>query len=343
MELIKDNVSSLYKYLLNLQNPLRLDSVMEMALYDKDYGYYSIYNPFENKGDFITAPKISQMFGEIVGAFGLSKMLSYNISKFSLIEIGGGDGTLLNDILKIIPKDNIADIYLVDNSDLLKSVQQKKLAGYNIKYVNDILDVKTEHPCFIVANELFDAMPIRKFKKTGENFFEAYINSDQNELFIEYKQANEDFLTYYENVPENGIIEYPEYALNYLKNITRLLESQKGFFLTFDYGYLNNEKYIFSMQAIKNHTMVDWLLNIGSCDITTHVDFKMLMDSLPKEFKSSVTTQGGFLLTNGIGLRARALIAKNPDKYEIIDNALSRLTHPKLMGELFKCMLISNL
>lgn len=280
--------------------------------------YYKNCNPFGSAGDFITAPEISQLFGDVIGVWCASTWMKLGSQKFTLVEMGGGKGTLMSDILRATKNvkgfhTSLEKVVMIETSDSLALAQQEKLKAYdNVVWVKSIEEVQADN-CIFICNELFDALP-----------FKQYIGSQERVIII--KDNNLMFKDVNENV---DVTEVSEVAQKLCEEIKRISLAA----LIIDYGYLEAPK-ISTLQAVKKHEYTDVFANIGEVDLTYNVDFSALL----KCFKEArVITQSSFLKEYGIELRAQKLVEQG---YEAVKMKfeLDRLISPTQMGELFKVL-----
>ncbi len=330
-------------------NNMRLDFFLKYALYDND-GYYYKKKPLGSKSDFITSPEISQMFGEIIGSY-LYYFWKVKInSKFNLIELGPGTGSLFNDITKSVSNYpdflNNADISFIEiNKELIKL--QKQTINYEIfKNLNwrEEVEFKSKLPSIIYSNEFFDCFPVRQFIYK-EEWFEKYVNynlEEQKFYLEEVVVNNQELIKKLDESKENKILEISFERNKYFERICRFLKDNGGIFFTIDYGYIEKPRN-YTLQAIQNHNFSNLFENIGEKDISSHVDFEHFIN-IAKDNKLKIEeycTQGEFLLKYGILDRVKKL--SKPDNAKDIKVELNRLIDQKEMGDLFKCLVISNL
>lgn len=305
--------------------PMAIDKFMKLTLAH----YYAQEKVFGVKGDFITAPEISQMFGEIVAAWSASQWMRVGMPKFNLVEFGPGRGVMMADFLRatknMVPfHDSIEKIILVENSPTLRDVQKNTLIEHveKLVWINDVEQVP-EHFSIILANEFFDALPIKQF----------YIeNGDEKERLIGLLNDELVFLG------GDKIFELSEESLHIALHLAKLIRSFGGVLFIADYGYLNGEE-ADTLQALKAHKYHDVLKEVGTADITAHVDFKRLSDMFRIfNLKPELATQRDFLMLNGIMQRAEILAKSNPD----VTRDLQRLIAENQMGTLFKVLTLVN-
>ena len=280
--------------------PLPVDTYMEIC----NTHYYATRDPFGTKGDFTTAPEISQIFGEMIGIWAITEWEKLKRPKdIAIMELGPGRGTLMADLLraiKIAPEFQ-PEVHMVEFSPTLQEMQKKTLSKYNVTWHTEIPQLKKK--TLLVANEFFDALPIKQFTPDGERLIhekdgELYFNS--NEVTIEICPL--------------------------LKPIMQDISKQCAAGIIIDYGYFT-PKGADSLQAVKNHKYHNLLEDPGEADLTSHVNFAELAANCQK--KPRLMTQREFLLAYGADVRAQ-IIGKQQD--------LERLTAPDQMGELFKVL-----
>ena len=328
---------------------LPVDKFLNNVLYDKKNGYYSTKQPFGKEGDFITAPKISNIFSEIIAIWMVSTWQIFGKPKtFNIVELGPGDGSLtkvLLEVFKNFPEFNAAKkIYLYEISSFLKNFQKKKINNNEIKWVKNFKNIKNG-PVIFFGNEFFDAIPIKQFKnKQGSLFEKHYTLSEDNKVKEIFKKAlEEDVLDInsYKSLRKLKFIEFPKYGFEELRKITKKILQIKGCLLMIDYGYLkpNNQN---TLQSVMNHRKNDLLNNLGKADITSHVNFKLLNEFFIKNNLKveKIVSQQKFLKNMGITERAEILGKKM--KFSDQSNMylrLKRLLNSNQMGELFKVAL----
>ncbi len=329
-----------------------VDQFIDKALYDKKFGYYMKRNPFGFKGDFITSPNISILFSEMIAIWIISFWEKLNCpEKFNLVELGGGNGEMmkiLNNSFQKFPKFKSACIInIYEKSNYLKKIQKKKIKNNKINWLKNLDDLKN-YPSIFIANEFFDALPIKQFIKKKKLWYERYVNFGNLEksyfydvLFNMKKFEKKVRL----NISKNqNFIEFSPLAINYLRKITKKIENFNGGILIIDYGY-NDKKIKNTLQAIHNHKYSNTLKNIGLSDITYNLNFHFLKKIISEfsKLKIKITNQREFLLNMGILKRAE-IITKNlafSQKADIFFR-IKRLISNEEMGKLFKVMLITK-
>jgi NADH dehydrogenase [ubiquinone] 1 alpha subcomplex assembly factor 7 len=320
------------KQLIALNGPIPIDMFMKMAIEH----YYSHVEPFGKSGDFITAPEISQMFGEIIGIWCAHQWQLNGQQPFILVEIGAGNGTLMSDLLrstKNVPgfHDAIKKIIIIEISNRLISIQKSQINFPRIEWKSHISEINNNN-CYVICNEFFDALPIKQYVKEDGYLQELAIKLDTNDNLVIAKSLVKSPTS--STAKDGQIIELSPTRNDYMKTI---LEKSKdhGVALIIDYGYIE-PPYKSTLQAVKNHKHHPILSDIGGADLTSLVDFKSLQECC-NERNSQIYTQGDFLNKYGIIERSQTLInvGANPTK---INSALHRLTNKSEMGELFKVL-----
>ncbi len=341
-KLIKSN------FFLNKKD-IRLDNFIKYLLFSK-YGYYYNQNPIGKQNDFITAPEISQMFGEIIGLYLLYTWKTKINSKYNLIELGPGTGTLFKDIIKSVSNYqkfiNQAKISLIEINKKLIQVQKnniKKNFQNTITWRKSI-NFNSKLPSVIYSNEFFDCFPVRQFVRK-DNWYEKYINFDDNDdrFYFKDKLVKNKKLLYNLNLFKKvKLLEISFERNKYFEKICKFIKNNGGIILTIDYGYFNPIEN-FTLQAIQNHKYSNVLEEIGEKDISSHVNFKDLIDiAIKNKLKiDEFCTQKEFLLKYGVLEREKKLSKFN--NAELINNELMRLIDDNEMGKLFKCLIVSNL
>ena len=323
-------------------NGIGLDEYLKICLYDQKHGYYFSQNVIGRDGDFITAPEISQIFGELIGLFIINEWIITNKKKpLQIIEFGPGKGTLASDIIRTINAipflQNIPyEYYLVEISPFLKKEQEKTLENSKyyswIKGLHDIKDNDGFH--FIIANEFFDALPIKQHIK----------NSHQKkvERKVIYDEKTQNFM--FDIKDDQKVYEYCPMYKEMCDNISNFLAQKTGAMLAIDYGDFQENRTGSTIQGMKNHHYAPIFDNLGSTDISHQVDFYTLSKFLSKNFHvSPIETQEGFLQKIGIEKRMNQLLqyASSEQKMNII-SACTRLISPQHMGQLFKVLFAKN-
>ena len=327
---------------------LPIDKFFKNVLYDKKVGYYASRFPFGEKGDFITSPRISNLFSEIIAIWIVACWESFGKPKnFNIVELGPGDGSLSNTLLrsfKKFPEFNIIKkLYLYEESKFLKKIQKKRIKN-NVKWINNFNEIK-KGPVIFFGNEFFDAIPIKQFKKIKNSLFEKnYIlgkNYKVKQIFKKASVSDNKIIKSYQVLRKLKFIEFPKLGLKELKKITNKISKLNGCILLIDYGYFkpNNQN---TLQSVMKHKKNNLFSNLGAADITAHVNFKLLQEFFSKNNLKTkdLISQKEFLENMGILERAK-IVAKKMKFSEQSDLYLriKRLISPVSMGSLFKVIL----
>ena len=309
-------------------------------------------NPFGIRGDFTTAPNISRLFSEMVAIWTVNFWESLGSpKKFNLIELGAGNGEMMKVMIESFKKFPSflqgCNIIIFEKSPNLIKKQKKNINFKNIKWAKNLKKF-TKLPSIFLANEFFDAIPIKQFLKEGDIWYEKFVNiSDEKKISFIKKKINIKNLNKrlsFKISHKQNFIEYSPLALDYLKHILKTIKKNKGGLLIIDYGYFA-EKMKDTLKAIhdKKHSMV--LENVGNSDITYNINFHFINRIVNKfsNLNSCYTSQNKFLTNLGIYQRAE-IISKNKtfnDKADIFYR-IKRLVDENQMGKIFKVMLIKN-
>lgn len=322
--------------------PMTVAEYMTEALLHPTLGYYTTRDPLGAGGDFTTAPEISQMFGELVGlAIAQAWLDQGSPNAFALAEPGPGRGTLMADILRAtraVPGFHAAmHLHLVEASPELRA-RQRVLLGDAVTWVYELEELPDNQPLFLVANEFFDALPIRQFLRGSTGWQERLIGQRDDALTIglgpEQPRAELDHRL--ADTRPGNIVETCPAAPAVVASISDRIAAHGGAALIFDYGgWRSNGD---TLQALRDHAPIDPLADPGRSDLTAHVDFEVLAKAATCAH-SGLTPQGVFLERLGITTRAQTLAARlsGEDLGQHVA-AHRRLTHPDEMGNLFKVL-----
>jgi len=337
----------------NRKNDLfALDKFIEESLYNKKYGYYMKKNPFGEGGDFITAPNISILFSEMIAIWVISFWEKLDCPKqFNLIELGAGNGEMMRILVSTFNKfpqfKNSCKINILEKSELLQQTQKANIKDPKIKWLNDLNEL-SNFPCIFIANEFFDALPIKQFLKKKTKWYERHVNFS-NDKKLEYLDIPFDMHKFEKEIKfkisyKQTFIEYSPLASKYLKTIINKIKLNNGGILIIDYAYLE-KKMKNTLQAVSKHKYCDVLKDFGSSDITYNLSFNLINMIIKKlsPCSSLSTTQKKFLTKLGILDRAEILSKNMPfsEKADIYFR-IKRLIDEDQMGHLFKVMFITN-
>ncbi|MCF6444080.1 class I SAM-dependent methyltransferase [Nereida sp. MMG025] len=320
--------------------PLTVAEFMADALMHPTMGYYATRDPLGARGDFITAPEISQMFGEMLGLCLAQAWLDQGAPPdFALVELGPGRGTLMADMLRAASKvqgfAQAAQVHLVEASLVLRAAQSQLLGRVTH---HDTVESLPQLPTFLVANEFFDALPIRQFERDGAAWRERHIALIDGALSFGLGAATPfaHLAHRLEDTADGDVIEHCPMAAPIIESISQRIETHGGAALIIDYGDWRSLGD--TLQALKGHRAVAPLDHIGHADLTAHVDFETLA-SAAKCAHTRLTPQGVYLERLGITARAQTLAQSlEADALDAHISAHRRLTHPSEMGTLFKVL-----
>lgn len=338
--------------LIATDGPIPVSEYMALCLFHPEHGYYTTREPFGTGGDFITAPEISQMFGELVAVW-LHQAWVANGRPLpvTIAEIGPGRGTLMKDMLRTWARLDPAffagaNFALVETSPRLREVQRDTLGAIAGRAEwHETVATLPDAPLLIVGNELFDAIPVRQFVRTLSGWRERMVGLDETgELAFFAGAASLDDALLPEgagDASEGAIVELAPARSALMADIAARLSAHGGAGLFIDYGYLKPGVGD-TLQALKGHAHDPVLAHPGEADLTTHVDFAALgAVARAHGLKVLTATQGAFLLAMGLLERAGRLGA-NAGKAgrEAIRSQVERLAGPDRMGDLFKVLAV---
>ena len=301
------------------QGPLSVEAFMEAC----NAYYYATRDPLGAAGDFTTAPEISQMFGELVGAALADAWTRAGRPADAVYgELGPGRGTLADDALRVMRRAGFdGEVHLVETSPALRELQSRLLPE---AIYHDGLDALPDAPLLLVANEFFDALPVRQFVDGLERHVILAAGGfafDRDGPIVEDSPARDEAA----------------------EQLATHLAHHGGMAVIIDYGHAGGEQGD-TLQAVRGHRFSYVLDHPGEQDLTAHVDFAALAEAARRRgAKASRTvSQGTWLETLGIGARAMALAAKNPGDTESISAARRRLCDEGEMGRLFKVIALTG-
>ena len=325
--------------------PISVASYMSDCLLHPEYGYYTTRHPFGRSGDFITAPEISQMFGELIGLSLAQSWLDQGQPKrFTLAEPGPGRGTLMADLLRATRKvpgfHDAARVTLIEASTALRELQASTLENYDPAWI-DRFDDLPDQPLFLIANEFFDALPIRQFIRDGDEWGERQVGLHDEKLAFGLTEPTPfPALSHrLKDTKPGDLVETSPQTGPIITTIAERIAAFGGAAVIVDYGDWRSLGD--TLQAVKGHKSVDPLSTPGLADLTAHVDFEPVATAARAAGCSHtrLTPQGVFLERLGITERTKTLATSvEKEALETLVNAHRRLTHPEEMGNLFKTL-----
>ncbi len=324
------------------EGPMSMADYMAACLLHPTQGYYSTRDPFGTRGDFTTAPEISQMFGELLGLCLAQAWLDHGApAPFTLAELGPGRGTLMADVLRAtrgVPGfQAAAQVVLVEASDTLKAVQAKTLAAHAVQWRNDA-EALPEQPLFLLANEFFDALSIHQFQRDEEGWRQRLVGVQDGRLGFCLSDLVDPatFGPQFGGDPPGTFVETCPSGRTIAGRIGRLLTRFGGVAIVIDYGGWRSKGD--TLQALRDHRTEGVFASPGQADLTAHVDFEALATALAAP-RTGLTDQGTLLRRLGIEARAERLArGLSGGALESHRAATHRLTAPSEMGSLFKAI-----
>ncbi len=327
--------------------PMPVEEYMSLCLAHPEHGYYPTRDPLGAGGDFTTAPEISQMFGELVGLWLAQAWVDRGSpTPFALVELGPGRGTLMADALRAAARvpgfTDAAELWLVETSPALRKKQWEALGKHEPRWADTVSELP-DLPLFLIANEFFDALPIRQFEIRDNALCERVVGLDGDALALGLSPPVTD-----EPLPDHAeqgtVVETCPAGRNIAREVGERLSGQGGTALIIDYGHDTASPRGDTLQAVKDHGYTDILAEPGLADLTAHVDFRTLAKSAEDSGAKAwgVRTQGALLDWLGIRVRAAMLAKTSPEREAEIEAALDRLTEPDQMGTLFKALALSG-
>ncbi len=323
------------------EGPIPLESFMNYALAHPAHGYYMTRDPLGAAGDFTTAPEISQIFGELIGLWSAQLWTAMGApNPLRLIELGPGRGVLMQDFLRaarvVAPFFDALDLHMVETSPVLAGAQRKRLENDGVPVAwHRSLETVPEGPAIVVANEFFDALPVRHYVKTPAGWCERLVGLDAHGHFaFTASPIPEDSIR--GKAEEGCILEIGAVAQRIARALAERLANQGGAALIIDYGHLETGLGE-TLQALKGHAFADPLRDPGAADVTAHVDFAALARAARAGGVQTFgpVPQGEFLLRLGVVERTEALMRKaSPRQSAELEAALVRLVSTQSEVEL---------
>jgi NADH dehydrogenase [ubiquinone] 1 alpha subcomplex assembly factor 7 len=325
------------------QGAIPLDQYMAIVV---DYYYQHHAKIGKKRGDFITSPEISPIFGATIANWLVRTWEEAGKPVFNLIEAGGGNGTLMHDILRFSENNHelhqaLSEVYMIESSQKLQGVQKKTLEPMNnkVKWIERLDDYEPNRFTVILSNEFFDALPIKQYVRKNGQVYETCITHRDGKLDFGIMPSIANYMPNISEKLEDGeMLECSPAAQGMAQHMATVIKEHGGVMLVVDYGFEDGNK-VFSLQAIRDHQKVSFFHMVGQSDITAHVDFSALAFACRSEGLENVviTSQGDFLLANGIEHISQRLFSHLGPNYKGI-KALERLTGDEHMGKLFKVL-----
>ncbi len=331
--------------------PITVAEFMAESLTHPKHGYYMARDALGVVGDFVTAPEISQMFGELIGLWcAVTWQVMGSPDTFNLIELGPGRGTLMADALRaarVVPEfGQSANVHLVEVSPFFRAFQKRALSESGLpqepQWHGDLTAIP-RGPSIVIANEFFDALPIRQFSRTAAGWREVLVDlaADGQSLRFVLSPPSPVAPMVPESLrdaPVDSVVEVCPAGIGIARTIAERAAEDGGAALIIDYGHLESG-FGETLQAVRAHKFTDVLGQPGLCDLTAHVDFAALAEAARSGGARvhGPTTQSAFLESLGLRERGEALLSSaSPEQRDEIQSAYRRLVHPEEMGRLFK-------
>ena len=344
----KRDLGETFRRLIRETGPISLAQYMG----ESNARYYNSRNPLtgagdtddgreEPTGDFITAPEISQMFGELVGLWLADLWVKMGASdNIHYVELGPGRGTLAKDVLRTAGKYGFNPrVHFVEGSLELRKLQRQAVP--TVRFHDDLSTLPEDRPLLIVANEFFDALPIHQLVRSANGWHERMVGLDGDDLAFVAGDKPMDAIvpTSWKSASQGAMIETSPAASAIMAEIAQRLSNQGGVALIIDYGS-GELRSGSTLQALKDHKKVDPLTHPGEADLTAHVDFEMLQEVAEKNGAEvmGLQTQGEWLRQLHIDTRMEALQRQSPRMAETVKRQRDRLVEDDQMGVLFKVL-----
>ncbi len=332
-------LADLLKARIAAQGPITLADYMADCLMHPEHGYYATRDPFG--ADFITAPEISQMFGEMLGLALAQSWLDQGApEKIALAELGPGRGTLMADALRatrgVAGFHAALTVHFVETSPVLRTVQAQSVPE---AVWHDTVATLPDLPLYLIANEFLDALPIRQFLRDGRGWRERVVALKDAQLTFGLTAAAPlgQLAHRMGDTMDHAIVEVCPALPAIINDVAARIQAHGGAALFIDYGDWRSLGD--TLQALRANTPVDPLAAAGNADLTAHVDFEAIANAAAPAKATKMTPQGVFLERLGLTARARQLAkGLSGDALDQHIAAHRRLTHPDEMGQLFKVM-----
>jgi NADH dehydrogenase [ubiquinone] 1 alpha subcomplex assembly factor 7 len=346
-------LGGLLRRLIREHGPIDVGRYMALALAHPEHGYYTSRDPLGSAGDFVTAPEISQLFGELLGLALAQSWLEAGRPRPALLaELGPGRGTLMADALRAagaVPGFREAiELHLVEAGPVLRARQAELLRAHAPIWHGSLQGVPETAPLFLIANEFFDVLPLRQFVRSAGRWHERLVTVDDADDALRFtlspRPAPPGWLDGAGPAPDGAVLEVAPAREALAQELGRRLAAQGGLALLIDYGEAGGDAFADTFQAVRGHRSADPLASPGEADLTAHVDFAAIARAarLGGAEAYGPVEQGGFLRRLGLDLRLERLLrSASPTQATLLEAGAERLAAPEEMGRLFKVLALT--
>ena len=329
------------------QRVIRETGPISLARYmgESNAVYYAARDPLGDEGDFITAPEISQMFGELIGLWLADIWVRAGApQKVHYVELGPGRGTLTQDAMRTANRYGLEpQIHFVEASEALREIQREAVPG--VQHHDDLTTVPDDAPMLLIANEFFDALPVHQLLRSAQGWLERKVGLDGDRfVFVSGDEYMDDIVPQsWRNARQGTMIETSPAAAAIMSEISDRLIAQGGAALVIDYGPRELASGS-TLQALQKHRKIDPFDAPGLSDLTAHVDFEMLGQVVERRGAKllGLTMQGEWLNELGIQTRTEAMQRRHPEQKDVIGRQRQRLVADDQMGLLFKVLGVAS-
>lgn len=328
-----------------LTGPMSVADYVTRCLHDPQGGYYATRPRIGGGGDFVTAPLVSQMFGELIGLWAVETWSRLGApDRLTLVEVGPGDGTLMSDMLRAarLAPDFLQalNLVLIEPSPPLRAAQERALAEGDVtpRWVSGLDDIPTDTPVILVANEVLDCLPARQFVRTDDGWMERRVGLEEDGgLTLGLSPITSPFARPSYAVEPGQVVEVSDAQAAFGSALGRLLAQAGGAALLIDYGR-DRPGAGDTLQAVRGHRKEGPLVHPGEADLTQWADFPTVLEAAVRAGADTTGCKGQGDFLRGLGIEARAdrLTAARPEAAPVIARQLARLTADDQMGRLFK-------
>jgi len=324
---------------INAHGPMGLDQYMSLCLQHPEHGYYISSNPLSSRRDFVTAPELGSLFGDLLGAWFAQQVTNLELPEFDLVELGPGSGRLSRLLIRALDSfhpGKMRQLHLVETSPHLRLVQKERLAAYDPIHHDHVGKIHPTRPMLLMANEFFDALPMRLFEFDQGGYHELLVGIQQKNLGFTrniYPIAAHHIPPYAQG---NMVVEHSPQSHVISQEIHSMLRIHGGVVLIVDYGQIAPRTSP-SIRGFHQHEVTGIFEQPGLTDITYNVDFRMFVDDAAHEglMTHPPITQGDFLNACGLEERLAQQLATKPNEQKHLRDEAKMLAQKDHMGECF--------